>query len=305
MLLSLLACHGASASPAALLQLDIVHAGNRLVSVGDRGSVLYSDDLGRQWHPAQVPSEQLLTAVYFVDAQHGWAVGHDAQILASTDGGTHWTLQFEDPGRQAPLLDVWFRDRDHGFAIGAYGTLLRTDDGGSHWQDHSDRLDNPEQLHLNGIIAIAGGALFIVGEAGSVFRSTDQGDSWTRLALDYDGSLFGVLATAHAKTLLVYGLRGHVFRSADNGDSWQAIELPGDSASLSGGSLQGDGSLVLVGSAGCVLRSDDDGRSFSLFERPDRQALSAVAAAADGSLVLVGQGGVHRASVTGAPQVQP
>lgn len=300
-LLAALAPFWAHASQAPLLQLDVTHAGNRLVSVGDRGSVLYSDDQGRQWRASSaVPSQQLLTALYFVDADHGWAVGHDAQILATQDGGVHWTLQFEDPSRQAPLLDVWFQDREHGVAIGAYGALVSTEDGGAHWQDHSDTLDNPEQLHLNAITSAKGGALFIVGEAGSLFRSTDQGRVWQRLPLDYQGSLFGVLATAQVNTLLIYGLRGHVYRSTDNGDHWQAIMLPGDQPSLSGGSLQADGSLVLVGDAGRVLRSTDDGRTFSLIQRPDRLALAGVTGTADGALILVRQDGVLRASASGA-----
>src|SRR5690606_23612359 len=64
------------------LLLDVTHAGKRLVAVGDRGHILFSEDAGRNWVQARVPSRQLLTAVYFVDDKHGWAVGHDAQILA-------------------------------------------------------------------------------------------------------------------------------------------------------------------------------------------------------------------------------
>src|SRR5471030_2586830 len=69
------------------LLLDVTHAGTRLVTVGERGHILYSDDQGKDWTQAKVPSRQLLTALYFVDDKHGWAVGHDAQILASSDGG--------------------------------------------------------------------------------------------------------------------------------------------------------------------------------------------------------------------------
>ena len=73
------------------LMIDVVHAGKRLVAVGDRGHILYSDDQGATWTQAKVPTRQLLTAVFFVDDKQGWAVGHDAQILASTDGGATWT----------------------------------------------------------------------------------------------------------------------------------------------------------------------------------------------------------------------
>ncbi|MCD7083180.1 hypothetical protein LRQ11_32305, partial [Pseudomonas sp. MAFF 311095] len=57
------------------LMIDVVHAGKRLVAVGDRGHILYSDDQGSTWTQAKVPTRQLLTAVFFVDDKQGWAVG--------------------------------------------------------------------------------------------------------------------------------------------------------------------------------------------------------------------------------------
>jgi photosystem II stability/assembly factor-like uncharacterized protein len=151
------------------LMIDVVHAGSRLVAVGDRGHILYSDDQGSTWTQAKVPTRQLLTAVFFVDDKHGWAVGHDAQILASVDGGATWAQQYQDLKREAPLLDVWFNDANHGLAVGAYGALIETTDGGKTWEDVSERLDNEDQFHLNAIAQIKDAGLFIVGEQGSMF----------------------------------------------------------------------------------------------------------------------------------------
>ena len=78
------------------LLLDVVNTGERLVAVGDRGHILYSNDQGQSWQQAKVPTRQMLTSLFFVDAQHGWVVGHDAQILATSDGGLTWTKQYED-----------------------------------------------------------------------------------------------------------------------------------------------------------------------------------------------------------------
>jgi photosystem II stability/assembly factor-like uncharacterized protein len=75
------------------LLLDITLAGDRLVAAGERGHILYSDDNGDQWHQASVPTTQMLTGVYFADAKHGWAVGHDGLIIASDDGGKIWRQQ--------------------------------------------------------------------------------------------------------------------------------------------------------------------------------------------------------------------
>jgi len=291
------------------LLLDVTQAGPRLITVGDRGHILFSDDQGKTWTQAKVPSRQLLTAVYFVDAKHGWAVGHDAQILVSSDGGVTWTQQFEDLQREAPLLDVWFKDAQHGFAVGAYGALLETTDGGKQWLDVADRLDNEDQLHLNGIAQVKDAGLFIVGEQGSMFRSSDDGQTWQKLQGPYEGSLFGVIGTAQPRTLLAYGLRGNLYRSTDFGDSWHQIELNAARGALEFGlasaTLLDNGNLVLVGNGGTVLRSSDDGQSFSIFNRADRIALAGVSGRNGEGLVLVGQGGVHLASAQGAEGVQP
>lgn len=291
-------------APSSLL-LSVSHAGKRLVAVGDRGHILYSDDNGKTWAQAKVPTRQLLTAVFFVNDKKGWAVGHDAQILASEDGGATWTRQFEDLKREAPLLDVWFQDENHGLAVGAYGAMLETHDGGKRWEDVSERLDNEDQFHLNGIAAVKDSGLLVVGESGSLFRSKDWGATWEKLQGPYEGSLFGAVGTAQPGTVLIYGLRGHLFRSTDFGDTWQQVALPiaGDGTlefGLAEGSLLPDGSIAVVGNSGSVLVSKDDGRTFNIFNRPDRLALAGVGAAGDGNLVLVGQGGIHLASATGA-----
>ncbi|MNF42510.1 Ycf48-like protein precursor [compost metagenome] len=287
------------------LLLDVTRVGQRLVVVGDRGHILYSDDNAASWIQAKVPTRQMLSAVFFVDDQHGWAVGHDALILASNDGGATWVKQFEDLEREAPLLDVWFRDRNNGYAVGAYGALLETTDGGANWDDVSERLDNEDGYHLNAIVAVKDAGLFVVGELGGMFRSADWGQTWETLQGPYEGSLFGALGSSEPGSLLVYGLRGHLFRSTDFGDSWQQIELntPNNGPlefGLADGNRLADGSIVVVGHGGSVLKSSDDGRSFGLLNRADRLSLAGVTALDNGNLILVGQGGVHVASPTGA-----
>lgn len=294
-----------SAKASSSLLLSVAHAGQRLVAVGDHGHILYSDNAGKSWVQANVPTRQLLTSVFFINDKKGWAVGHDAQILATTDGGTTWTRQFEDLKREAPLLDIWFQDENHGMAVGAYGALLETTDGGQHWEDVSDRLDNEDQYHLNSIAAVKDTGLLVVGEAGSIFRSKDWGQTWEKLEGPYEGSLFGVVGTREAGTALVYGLRGHLFRTTDFGDTWQQVNLPTANGGelefgLSEGSLLADGTIVVVGHGGSVLESKDDGQSFTVFNRPDRLSLAGVSGAGNGNLVLVGQGGIHLASATGA-----
>lgn len=291
--LLLSAAPATAAEPASLpaasvrqLLLDVAPAGTRLVAVGERGRILLSSDRGETWQAAVAPGEATLTAVYFHDDRHGWAVGHDAVILRTEDGGMTWTLVHQAPDERKPLLDVWFEDSRHGFAVGAYGLALETHDGGSRWRRRSLL---PEDIHLNAIAGGPGGRIYIAGEAGTILRSDNSGRSWRKLPSPYPGSFFGVLRLADGNPL-IFGLRGKAFRSTDGGQRWLPVATHGETA-LQGGAVLADGRIVLVGNDAKVLSSHDGGRQFSARQHGMRQAFAAVAESG-GALVLVGERGV-------------
>ena len=122
------------------LLLDVNQAGDRLVAVGEWGHVILSDDKGKTWHQANsVPTRMTLTEVTFIDAQNGWAVGHDAVVLHTSDGGENWALQFADAEDEALLLSVWFENKNHGIVVGQFGLMLETRDGGKNWERRPPR----------------------------------------------------------------------------------------------------------------------------------------------------------------------
>lgn len=268
------------------LLLDIAPAGTRLVAVGERGRIFLSNDQGVTWQAAAAPGEATLTAVYFHDERHGWAVGHDAVILRTDDGGASWVLVHQAPAEYRPLLDVWFENENRGFAVGAYGLALESRDGGRRWQP---RTLPAEDMHLNAIAGGADGRIYIAGEGGTLLRSHDGGRRWRKLASPYRGSFFGVLRLPDGNPL-VFGLRGKAFRSPDGGHRWLPVVTHGESA-LQGGAVLADGSVMLAGNDGAVLVSRDGGRSFAPREEGPRQAYASMAAAGD-SLALVGERGV-------------
>ncbi len=81
----------------AMTWLDLTRIGDRIVAVGERGNVLYSDDEGETWRMGETPGKAMLTAVCFANRSHGWAVGHDAVVWATDDGGETWQQQYSDP----------------------------------------------------------------------------------------------------------------------------------------------------------------------------------------------------------------
>ena len=195
-----------------------------------------------------------------------------------------------DEGVTMPLLDVWFENERIGYALGAYGILLQTSDAGSTWHLISERLDNPDNYHLYAITRSVSGTLLVAGEAGTILRSRDHGETWDRPASPYQGSFFGAVA-AHDGGLLVFGLRGNVFRSMDDGDTWSAV-ITNDQRTLLAGMTGEDGAIILVGSAGAVLTSSDHGATFEKVSTSGNSVYSGVTETNEGKLLLVGFGGV-------------
>lgn len=282
------------ASKSLLLDITLINQ-SKLVVVGERGHILHSTD-GVQWQQAQVPVQVTLTAVYFTDEDNGWAVGHDATILSSKDGGLSWQIQQHLPQVEKPLLDVLFLDKDNGIAVGSYGLFYRTNDGGEHWviehhneflypedqaylaelklQDEEAYLDVQSSIlpHFNRVVA-DGRTLYLAGEIGLIAKSNDFGVSWEKLDEIYPGSFYDINRT-QAGNLLVVGLRGHIFRSLRNGTPWQAIDSD-VTALLSAIVLSDDQRIFILGNNGVLLESRDDGATFTKHLQKDGKALIA------------------------------
>ena len=275
------------------LLLDVAAAGDRFVAVGERGHILWSEDRGATWTQGEVPTTATLTGVFMLDHNVGWAVGHDAVVLRTGDGGRTWDLQRSAPEEERPLFDVRFADATHGFAIGAYGAFLVTENGGVTWDE---RAIGDQDVHLHHVSRAPSGTLYIAAESGMLFRSDDGGRSWRELPSPYEGSFFATVPLG-GDSLLALGLRGHLFRSDDGGTEWAAIDS-GTEATLTDGVALAGGRAGVTGLAGVLLVSDDGGRTFALRQQPARQGIVAAVPAADGSLVLAGEFGVRALAAT-------
>lgn len=208
------------------LVLDVTQVGDHVIAVGDRGHILRSAD-GRKWRQLASPVDTMLTAVTFVDDRQGWAVGHDAAILHTTDGGETWTLQHYDAEGGQALMDVEFTDARHGLAIGAFGTLMRTADGGEHWQTDDAGLLVEEGLHLYTLGRLGDGQWLVAGEQGLLALSAD-GVDWQRIESPYEGSWYAFLPQGERGVVLA-GMRGNVWRSEVlNAGGWTQLQTGSD-----------------------------------------------------------------------------
>ncbi len=283
-----------SSEPAPLaaksLLLDVARAGKNIVAVGNRGHVVISRDEGETWHQSITPTRAMLTGVSFVDEQHGWAVGHDGVILATTDGGRSWQRQDEGNDLETVFLDVHFYDATHGIVVGAYGKFLVTEDGGKKW---TARRPGEADFHLNRILTGPDGATFMVGEAGSFLQSRDQGKTWRQIDVPYQGSLFAVVPVDQ-DTAIVAGLRGHILTTEDDGASWNDHSNT-VKVLISTGIRLPDGTIVLAGQGGNFFLSRDSGKSFRHWQPDDfNTSIAEIIPSANNALIAVGEAGAVR-----------
>ncbi len=312
----------ASALAEKRLITGIAHAGaKRLVAVGQRGHILFSDDDAQSWKQAtKVPVSSDLTAVQFVDAKTGFAVGHDGVVLGSSDGGESWIELLDgraanalllrhlqglpagkeregllaeaqrnaDAGPDKPLLDLYFSSATEGFVVGAYNLIFETRDGGHSWQPWYERVDNPKLLNLYAIRAHHG-VLYIAGEAGLLLKLDPAAQRFTALKSTYQGSYFGLVDTPAG--LIAFGMRGNALLSRDEGASWQPLATQLQ-ASVTGAAQAADGSVLLADQSGGIALSDDGGASFARVPVAAAMPLAALAVTPAG-LALGGPRGLR------------
>lgn len=268
----------------------LARAGDRIVAVGQRGHIVWSDDAGATWQQADVPASSDLVAVHFPTPLQGWAVGHDGVILHTVDGGKHWQRQRDGRPDNAdvPLLDVWFENERDGWAVGAFGTLLETHDAGAHWESVQAASDNPKKMHLYAVRGIAG-ALWIAGEQGTLLRLDRASGRYAAVPIPYQGTLFGV--NGNARAVIVHGLRGNVLRSTDSGASWQAVPTQLQ-VGITASAVDAQGHVLLASQAGHLLASSDDGATFAPVKL-DRPVPAAAVLGASGRALVAGPRGVQ------------
>jgi len=294
-----------------LLQLSVARAGKRIVSVGERGVILLSDDDGKSWRQAKTPVSTTLTRVIFPGEKIGWAVGHYGVILKSIDGGESWTTQFDGKeairlatakgtaslgetqppidGAENPLLALYFIDEKEGFVAGAFGAIFKTEDGGAHWISLAGKLGEHNDKHIYDIKNL-NGILFLVGEQGEVLESPDRGKTFVKVTSPSKGTYFGAVTSGTA--LIAFGLKGNAFISENTGKTWQNIKQ--NDTSVTAGLRLTNGNIVLGNEAGQLFKSIDNGKKFVMMAVKNTAPISDLVEASDGGIIRSGPRGVSR-----------
>lgn len=263
-------------------------------AVGHSGVVLKTEDGGLNWM-LQLDGEQASSLIQdYYQSRIGNEEYPDADLLLEREqvlvgyGGTQ------------PLMDVYFADEQNGYVVGIFNRLLKTSDGGVTWEPWAHRIDNPYELHFYSI-SVGGDGLYITGEQGMVWRldeeklyfdsvptpyagtlfgsavgadrvvafgmrgsaylSTDQGQTWERLAIDSVAGITDGFIVEQGAIVLV-NLAGELMVSTDQGQTFQTQPVT-NGMPFYGLAQVSSSQLALVGAEGvqrlAVMTSDPAG----------------------------------------------
>jgi photosystem II stability/assembly factor-like uncharacterized protein len=133
---------------------------------------MHSGDGGRTWTKQASGTSMALESVFFLDADHGWAVGWSGTILRTTDGGKTWQ-HIKTGAANWSLATVRFFDANNGWAAGFSGQLLRTTDGGLTWTAQK----SPTQAWLTSVATDGAKRIWLAADD-NLLVSEDGGQNW-------------------------------------------------------------------------------------------------------------------------------
>ena len=176
--------------------------------------------------------------------------------------------------------------------------VFRSDGGDSPWKNLDRGLDIRHPFTSVTMSPRYGEnrTVFLTASGDGVFKSSDGGESWTRINEglgDLDISDLFVTATADgAYSLHAASASGGLWRRAADDPRWQ--EVLSRSIVITSMAASDNAVLFAGDSAGTLWRSDDGGRLWERFAQvPDAGAITAIAVSGDTLFAGTGTGGLH------------
>jgi photosystem II stability/assembly factor-like uncharacterized protein len=243
-------------------QDDIGYAGGSSVTYNGKGTILKTLDQGDTWNViwSSTVNGTGVCSMYFLNVDTGFVGTQGGAVMRTTDGGANWTsVDLDTNNDQGDVHDVTFRDADHGVVVTAYNGVYRTVDGGATWVPATT---NPAVGQFE--VCYAGGStLFSCGNNQSIYKSVDDGDTWTS---SYQGLFQTVSLGIHfldANNGMVTSEEGMYFKTTNGGATWTAGTILNQFGLMRGVVMLDANNIFVCATPGQVFRTVDGGANWT------------------------------------------
>lgn len=212
---------------------NVVCAGDRVIVASNSASVVaYNETFDAtdvldqdEWNvvamtyaPSTCP-----TALFARTTREIWCACASGYISKSTDAGETWTNT--NVGTSQTLNSVWAYDQDLVFVAGNAGVMYRSTDGGGTWTDITEVATTAGNIL---VIIVPPGRIqevYIGTNAGEIFRSQNQGDTFSAYSFSGDGvgTIDGIVFSGPGNGDVMWilhndaGPRGRILRDLSGG----------------------------------------------------------------------------------------
>jgi len=136
---------------------------------GNGGMILKTTNGGLKWEELEVPPDQLIIRIFFLNKDIGWYLSYrDKSLYKTTDAGINWSFVSSFSPKYA--RSFWFVNELKGFAVG-YQKLLKTSDGGLSWIEDTN-IGFPHSIQF------LNENLGYIGSNNRISKTTDGGNTW-------------------------------------------------------------------------------------------------------------------------------
>ena len=249
------------------------------------GFIGHTKDGGLNWSKAEVDVNKNLSAVYFYDEKHGWAIGAEGTIVATKNGGERWDIQTSKVGND--LYSVFFVSPKTGFVVGMGETILQTTNGGNTWKilrggeagsgvgEDDTSVFNAIHFADNSTGWVAGVRLSprTGGQDGLIQKTVDGGKNWVDQPTHIEDILKDVFFV-NASTGWAVGENGVILHTTNGGDTWE-IQSSGTEEHLLSVQFASDTVGWAVGGdfgVNAIIHTTDGGKTWQKQEIGDPQA---------------------------------
>jgi len=232
------------------------------IFAGTRAGVYLSTNNGDNWIPTALAGEDIRITLLFIDSSDHIFAAYSGELYISTDDGTTW----QQPTTPLFGISSLAENSQGNLFTGNFDGVHISIDGGDHWTQ-TNLTSGISSLSIDSQNQIFAGT-------SGVYRSTDNGDSWSLFHILPDSLYVVQFFTASPGNQLYAGVwdnsgdRDGVYRSTNSGVSWEKVNQGlADSLNLRYITTNSAGD-VFAGTEHGLFRTTNNGNDWYLFGVP-------------------------------------